>query len=576
MYRQLLLGLIPENFDPKFHLPIAPSCFLGRENYFEEWENIYFPPDPFKNCYEIKQAERITCDEAQYFLSFLTGHLNKINNSSYSNEFWKIIVYPWLLTLIQVCYERQQRVQYVINKHYDQSIKVQIVADDIVWNIANSRDIMTLVLDSFFNEWLFSRIIERNIPNNWDVEYVSKEPNRTQNISYSTDKRLNLKTIAAIVKLYISKLMLCNHVKGMPFFDQVVFHVFLNLVSLKKQITTNYKVSNAIGNKTNNFSYLPNIDWIFDFSKILYDLLPTCFQNVSTSQHAPILFSKIKVLGSQLFFWNDEQKIYYAKCYEKGDRFIATQHGGNYGNAKSFSFPAEVEYKHLAFFTWGWNRHEDYSGNFYPLSSPFISKYANSHTQKTDKIIFVTTRMNLFLYRLDSMPQPFEQIQKMKENINFFNNLTYDVFSNLYLRTYMNKQGSINDKKIICKKFPELKIVTNNLHQELLQCKLLILDHPGTTLNIALAANVPTLCFWDPSAWSMCKQALPFFEKLGDVGILWRSGEEAALQANKIHRDTNDWWNDSIIQAEKEEWVHNYARINKHWRKEWFRAIWKI
>lgn len=78
----------------------------------------------------------------------------------------------------------------------------------------------------------------------------------------------------------------------------------------------------------------------------------------------------------------------------------------------------------------------------------------------------------------------------------------------------MNEHGSLKDKQYIKDKVPWAKFCEGYLHSKMIKCKITVLDHSGTTLNIALAANVPTICFWDKDAWAMCFQAEPYFDKL--------------------------------------------------------------
>ena len=57
------------------------------------------------------------------------------------------------------------------------------------------------------------------------------------------------------------------------------------------------------------------------------------------------------------------------------------------------------------------------------------------------------------------------------------------------------------------KQIPDLKIINSDFHKRILNCYLLIIDHPGTTLNIAMAANIPTILFWDKNHFPLEKKA---------------------------------------------------------------------
>ena len=70
--------------------------------------------------------------------------------------------------------------------------------------------------------------------------------------------------------------------------------------------------------------------------------------------------------------------------------------------------------------------------------------------------------------------------------------------SNFYYRHYpFYSETSLEDSVFFQKKFPKLQIINSKLHKEIKNCKLLILDHPGTTLSLALSINVPIMLYVD-------------------------------------------------------------------------------
>ena len=103
----------------------------------------------------------------------------------------------------------------------------------------------------------------------------------------------------------------------------------------------------------------------------------------------------------------------------------------------------------------------------------------------------------------------------------------------------------------------------------MMKCRLLVLDHPGTTLNIAMAANVPTVCFWRKEFFPLADQARPFFSLLEDAGILIHDPVGAAEKINALYEDIESWWNDAKRQLARNRWINEYACVNKYWRLEW-------
>ena len=172
--------------------------------------------------------------------------------------------------------------------------------------------------------------------------------------------------------------------------------------------------------------------------------------------------------------------------------------------------------------------------------------------------------------------QPREIIDYRNSQINFLNNIDNQIFKNLLFRLFPVEKEIQKDKKLLKIMFPTLKFLDGKLHEKTMKCKLLIIDCPDTTLNIAMAANIPTVCFWDNNTWPTSRQAEPYFQAMRDASILIDNSKGAAEKVNEIWGDVMGWWEQPHIQKAREEWCWQYARTSKHWRLEWIKAIWKL
>ena len=257
---------------------------------------------------------------------------------------------------------------------------------------------------------------------------------------------------------------------------------------------------------------------------------------------------------------------------------IGSQHGGNYGNLKA-TFMAPNEYYHDAFLTWGWTSQNEYNANFIDLPSPYLSKIKrkrNSIKTISNEIVMVGTYMNIFSYRLDTTPQPLQQLSYRKDKLNFLKELNIEILSLLKYRPYMYSKGAISDLAYFDAKVPGLKIITSNFENEMLRANVLILDHPITSFLVAIAANIPFICFWDENAWGLSRQSQPYFNSFKKAGVLFNNGIDAARQLNKQYSNIDEWWNGDEIQKARRLFEDNYARNSKKWRKEWIKMLKKI
>jgi len=560
--RRILLSTIPDDFNKEKDILMGPWCFYGKEHIYSNWESLKFEDDPFKNIDEIAHHAKITTDFANAYINKLSNMLNQTNNTNHSVKFWRLITFPWLLTLIQTTWERQCRVNNFIKKYKDMPIELNLLKNNISWRFSDTADFINNgILNPVYNEWLFSRLLESKIPPIWKIKWEEKSFSKARIVS--RERKLKHKLLE-----FYSNHILSSTVYGIGRIEAIFWESLLYLKSLLKS-----EYSEEISEKYNNVDLKWNLNW----EDLVSTTLPELFRDIKRfeKKNNSKKTNRLFMVGPVLWY-NEKIKFKLAYHVENGGKIIVSQHGGNYGNAKVYPFPSEIEYKHFTFFSWGWNKQENYFGNIIALPSPYMSKFNNKHKKKNDKLVLIGTRAHLFSYRLDSVPQPLEQIYYRNAKRKFLLRLRENIFNSTLYRPYFNDIGSLKDQSYFEELFPNMGILKGNLHKQILKCKLIVLDHPGTTLNFAIAANIPIIGFWNGKAWAMCRQAEPFFSNLKKAGILWETGHQAAQKVNEIWDNVDEWWNQPKIQKARKEWAWNYTRTSKHWRRDWIKAIWNL
>lgn len=574
--KTVIIGQIPDNFSTDSHIPIAPFCFIGKEDIVKEWENTEHQDDPFDTSLKLKDADILTSNFTLRKIDEFALIFNKNYGLNFSNKFWKVILYPWLLMLIQSVYEKEIRVKNFIDKYKNENFKIDLIKDNIRWEFSDTLDFVNNgVLDNSFNAWIISRIIEKYSLKNWYINYIdcSKEA-----VKKNTNKNnLTLLTKRKHLKYKLKSIFLPRYffVEGFSLVDAFIINILLFI----KEKKSNQNIKLLSGKE----KCLNNVEFKVDINKIINATIPYSIKEIKSrlkNFDCKKQKSGYKInIGSQSLWFDDNTfKIQLALAIENGEKIIGVQHGGhNYGTAKSFSVGNEIEYKQYKFITWGWEQQEDFKADYVPLPSPFLSKIKKKYKSRKDSIVFVGTRAYLFLYRFDSIPQSIQWLHYRKEKINFLKTLNDEILKKLYYRPYFsNNNGSLEDENYIKNKFPFLKILYGDFQKFLINCSLVILDHPGTTLNICLAANIPTICFWEKESWPLCKQSIPYFDELESNGILFHSANEAAKKINSINENISEWWYNKNVQESREQWAEKYARTNKYWLYYWMKKLWEI
>lgn len=566
--KELIIGAIPDDFSPEKHIPLGPFCFVGKEDVYPDWENLDFMPDPFTSVDELAEADEKTASFARWKLAELGLQLNEKYGLNYSYRFWSILLYPWLSTLIQATWERQARVNNLLEAYQDEAIKVSLLADDKTWAFTDTTDfIYKGIFNPTYDEWIYSRLIESRLPKAWTATYKTQtdKPPLKENEKRKQETK-------GLWKAIVSKLFKrTQHIYGMNLPERVFFDLLLRVKPARKKSTT---VSIGISSSSD----WPDLKWTINLDRLIEQTMPACYYNLHDrikSMSYQASSGKSNLVSTDLYY-NEPVKLISALATEGGENILSVQHGGhNYGSAKMFSFGAEIEFSKGAFITWGWKEQENIKVNALPLPSPLLSKLRRSSCPN-ENIIMVGTLCNMYSYRMDASPRSQQVISYRRAKTELIYHLKPEVKSRFLYRPYFNKSGTLNDQDYLKKRIPDLRIVEGKLHLQLMKCGLVILDHPGTTWNVVLAANIPTIFYWKPEWFPFCKQAQVFLDKFKDAGLFFESGAEAATQINNIYPNLESWWNQKEIQQLREAWIWHYARNSKTWRREWIKALWEM
>ena len=93
---------------------------------------------------------------------------------------------------------------------------------------------------------------------------------------------------------------------------------------------------------------------------------------------------------------------------------------------------------------------------------------------------------------------------------------------------------------------------------------------------LALAGNVPTVCYWNPEFFSIAPQAAPFFDSLADCGIFHDQPDSAAEHINAIWDDVAGWWESVPVQKARNEWKNQFARSSRFWWWPWLKTLTRL
>ena len=639
--RTLVLGAMPDGATPQTHLASGPWCFAGREGRFPGWDgpsdgrdtagtaNSAFEPDaagfpmpddPYPDARSMADEARAANGEVLRLIRQLGEETDAECGCRRSERYWQMALGPFLLPAVHMLAERQRRVADLIRLHGGEPLRVELLPGDMPFSFRSILDFtVNGIQNANFNHYVFSRIVEAALAADtegriaWRAECLPP-------VALHQATEILQKGIAGRCADALRRLL-----RDLPFPRYKGFSLGQALFLSLAVLGNGKGRADRTADRTLDFSLYgePGFVWNFPAEKLIRACLPLDLRN--GLQNAPK--GRGKTRGNSplrgmtpAFSQDDAYRLRLAELRESGCRLFCVQHGANYGNLLSVGI-LPFEYGQHAFFTWGWREHGDLPVNARPLAHPLLAAICGAHKERSPCLILVGTEMSPYLYRLKSRPLAKALLAYRQGKVRFFRELLAlfgpraanapspdasaasaltatepagmestetkpaapePAAPELLYRPYFKTAGGLDDAEYLRRHLPGIGLCAGDLTERMLGCRLLVLDHYGTTLHTALAADVPTLAFWNSDEWGMNAESERVLDALRQAGILHATPGEAARQAAAVWDDPAAWWQSAPVRQARALWLERYAMVgdgpDRPWGKNeltrrWFAAL---
>lgn len=563
---RLFIDRIDADFRQGVDLALGPWCHVSVENLVPDWEETTFP-DPFPTVEDWVAAECLTRRLAESLVPAWAERFNKCHGRSYSLKFWRVFLLNWLTVAVPALWSRYRWCQEFVSLHAEKNLTLTLMGGGDTWPLTQSGDLLPLLWCPTFDARLSSLVLRTMLPSSWQINESADPP-----VSPSAPVELIIPAESWRGRLARSLLgrLPFAHVPGTGV-ARLPMSAILALLPRRMP---------GLDGLT-----FPDVTEAFpsEFLRLLDEFLPQVvpatftrdflrLEAIAQKQH----YHPGRLLVDTLNSEDDSIRVVTAMAYERGERLVGSQHGGTYGTHRAMMASAATEYPYHAFLTWGWDRHDDFVGNFVPVPSPMLGKLADCHRETQPALIFVGGSMVVHGTRLGWLPKPQHYLSYRRAKLDFINSLADPVRIALSYRPYRRNVTILEDDGFIHRHHPDIPLVEGDLSRAILGCRLLVLDHPITTMLVAMAANIPTIMYWEEDAWPLAISASPYFQALRDAGILFHDPQAAAAQVNAIWNDVPGWWRSASIQQARRHFAHHFARTSRWWWIYWLAALWRL
>lgn len=548
--------------------------FLGKwclkDNYKFIWENMDAEIAPPIGAtiedrnFLFLEARRI---ESHLFPKF-TSILNKYHGTTYSERYWKILTGHWFRNIIEALINRIYTVERCF-EHYDIASVSYLEAEINSLVRANYIDSVMQVENDVWNSYVYERIIKQLVSKQPNSEIVCNKNVITQFSKNPINKKFQKTTIFTLIRKFAGNFIRDSDAfiinTFLPLEREFILEALLSQVpqwhlasTYETSITSKAQVRKALSHELSTISSSSTEKIL---ATLIFELIPlgylegfTELTELSRLQNWP---KKPKfIFTSNNFAGDDVFKIWTANKVAEGVKYIVGQHGAGYGTHKHES-PTVEEETSDKFITWGW------SLNDLKYRPGFIFKNATreKYSSKSDGGLLLIQQPYSIRILLWDQENQFSQC--IDEQFLFGERLRKDIVDGLVIRLHPSHEKMAEEINRKWRHFSEeIRIDSGTVPVRKLwnDNRIIVHSYDSTGMLETLEANIPTIAFWKNGLDHLLTDAVPFYQKLVDVGIIHLTPESAADKINREWDNVEMWWKSNEVQYARKLFCSQYAR----------------
>ncbi len=506
--------------------------------------------------------------------------LNKYNNTNHDIEYWRIIAGPWLSSYIAILFDRWSMIEYTLS-NYELECTLILDLNNKHMVPHDMSDFNSMYINDEWNSFMYSKVID--YLGGVNVIDITVDTNKDLSKYKFNNRKSFIKQFATKLKRWFGSLTEVLGINNDVFFISSYFSTF-NLWKLQIKLgqfptiinfvpTSN--LNSTIKDRANlSINYKSNNKFEYFLIKIIPHQIPLVYlegyKEILERVNDKYWPSNPKIILTAIcYIYDDFFKIWAAEKIKQGSRLYIEQHGGHFGTGK-FSSYEDHQLKISHFLSWGWVYGD--LNNITPLPATKLINIQNKFKVLRDGgILLVTTEFPRYSNHLMSIPIEASQYSKYEEDqMNLVSLLNIEIRSKLTVRTFHEKFGCEQKQRWVdCFENLTLDSGENSMKKSISKNRLVVSTQNATTMLELLAANVPTVLFWNKEHGELNSLARPYYDELRDVGILHDTPESAARHINKVWNKVDSWWTKQDTQNVRIKFCDQYAKTSDNWLNLW-------
>lgn len=563
------------NHKKRKKLYLSHYC-LSNKDKVSEFQKLNIFKNHWGNKKKILKKQKNLKKIISRLFSFLVKKLNSIHGKNESENYWKIIIYPWVCYYTTTLYDRWETISvlgkkinkssFIINE-YEIENKSKEIEDMEDWHKKYQTDV--------FNSILFNKILKvrkfRNIKIN-SKKYqnpINKKNNFFLNLNFLqiVDKFLG------IIGLRYNSIYFDRYILPKFFFINLClknFQIPTNNITTFENINFetryNFKKREQLTKKMIDKSDFES----FLFDELKYQLPKSYLENYDLFINLRKKFFKKKKIffGMYSIHLNDYFKIFLAESKIFGSRYIHSQHGAGLHSS------SDVLYNHF----------EHISEKVLKFTKLIKLKkkeiYLGSSVYKTIKKPINKNNKKLLINFHEFVKYTFrvpvtvglchENVQEFNDLTNSLKNLDKKIMQNLKFRP--KEINQLNCQKRFSDIFGSHHIEKSteiNYSDSIEESKLIICSVPQTSYTECLLKNIPTILVGNKEAFFDTTERVKFLKKLKSNNFYFDDMYTAVKFINKNWENIFTWWGLKKTQDIRKLYLSKYCEVDKNYKNHW-------
>jgi len=532
---------------------------------------------PLQDPHRAREAAQYIRGLSETWLPILARNLNQIHGETHGIRYWRIVIGSWLTWGLGVAYERYTRLTAALSA-FPELVTFTLTPESFTTPL-DTLDFSQLLKGDTYNHQIYTEILhhlghrfpEKTVPAKAEEFSPPYYPTRW----HGAAQKLRTMSEASLRRRLFKPKILTRSLYASPRFQlglfgltgggvQPVFASHWRNVRRPTDDAAREKLCDELSPQDNFERFA-----VAFMRRGAPQYLIEGYRNLKDASEMRYPVRPRGIISANAWIYDEPFKHWAAACAEEnGTKLLGVQHGGDYGSVAEHSSERHEISISDRYFTWGW----DLRGMEAKVIPAYALKLAGRRRSRPVQggagVLFVATQASRYPAHLDSFTLNFSEYLDWQKRFTL--ELPDRLRALIYVRFHAEDLGW--DFVPRWKEWNPSAVVENwrvPFMESLCRRRIYICDHLSTTFIEALAADKPTLLFWNRKNTVLREDAKSYYEMLQAVGILFEDPESAARTLTRIYDDVDSWWQAPARQAARAHFCHRFGRTGAGALRNW-------